>query len=537
MSKAALQPTTKLFPVLERWLSTIVLIVLNVATLPLLKVSLARLVDRLLYPYPNDGLEGTLLYEARLVWAGQPLYRPLSRHEFVSAPYPPIHAALMALFDQIGGPNPFWGGRLVSALAAFGIGLLIILIIWAVGRSWLAGVLGAAIFCSAPVVVLWSSRIKPDMLAICFATIGLLCALLATTANQQALNSGQSLPHIASDSRSFWKTRAWAWLTAAAIWFTIAFFTRQTTLMAAFAVSVALVLNDLIAWRRNQLIDQCWILPFQRRTVAFGVLLVGLMLSFWGLADLITAGQYTAHVWGLHRSEWWSLYLVQKYALRLMPYWPALLLVLPLLAWAIRNERARMLACYVLIAPITLLGAAEISANHNHLLESHLAIGLACGAAVAWAVSRSELRKRMILVRVAILVLFALQLWVAYQPQKIFEGEFKPSDSPQRFVNFIQQTPGEILADDVGLLIAGGKPVRYDDPSTMGPAARWGIWDQSGLVEEIAQHKFSAIMIRDDVENDPYDEVGRWTSEMRAAIRTYYVIKFRDRIRVYVPKQ
>ncbi len=534
MSKAALQPNTEALPLLERWLGAIVLVVLNIATLPLLNRSLDRLLDRLLYPYPNDGLEGTLLYEARLIQAGQPLYRPLSRHEFVSAPYPPIHTALVALLDQIAGPNPFWGGRLVSALAAFSIGLLIILIIWAVGRSWSAGFLGAAMFLSAPVVILWSSRIKPDMLAICFATIGLLCALLGTSANQSAANNRQS--HL----QPFWRTHAWWWLTAAAIWFAIAFFTRQTTLMAAFAVSIALVLNDLIAWRRKQLIDQCWILPLQKRTVAFGMLLVGLMLGFWGVADLITAGQFTAHVWGLHRSEWWSLYLVQKYALRLTPYWPALLLVLPLLAWAWRNARARILACYVLIAPITLLGAAEISANHNHLLESHLAIGLACGAAVAWAVSSKQfnlMRRATILPRLAILALFAFQLWVAYQPQKVFVGEFRPSDSPERFVVFIRNTPGEILADDVGLLIAGGKPVRYDDPSTMGPAARWGIWDQSGLLEEIAQRKFSAIMIRDDVENDPYDEVGRWTSEMRAAIRKHYVIKFRDRVRVYVPKQ
>lgn len=527
MSNVVSQSKIGLLPLLERWLMSAILVLLNIASLPLLHRSLNRLVDQLRRPYPNDGIEGTLLHEARLLWAGEPLYRPLTRYEFVSAPYPPVHPALIALFDQLGGPHPFWGARLVSALSTFALVLLIILIIWTVGRSWLASILGAAICFSAPVILLWGSRIKPDMLTLCFTSLGLLCALLGTSTGTWQLSTKHP---------PFWRTRAWWWLALAAVWFTIALFTRQTALMAALAVSVALVLNDLVAWRRKQLPDQYWMLPLQKRTVAFGLLLVGLMLGCWGLADLITAGQFTGHIWGLHRSEWWSLYLVQKYSLRLLPYWPALLLVLPLLTWALRSERARMLACYVLIAPISLLGAAEISANHNHLLETQLVISLACGVAVAWAARIQPQHPITSVARFSIVALFALQLWGAYQPQKVFQGEFRRGDTLERFVVFMQHTPGEILADDVGLLIAAGKPVRYDDPSTMGPAARWGIWDQSGLIEEIRQQKFSAIMIRDDVEQEPYDQVGRWTSEMRAAIRSQYVLKFNDRIRVYVPK-
>jgi hypothetical protein len=100
----------------------------------------------------------------------------------------------------------------------------------------------------------------------------------------------------------------------------------------------------------------------------------------------------------------------------------------------------------------------------------------------------------------------------------------------------MRHTPGEILADDVGLLLLAGKPVRYDDPSTQGPAAWSGVWDDSGLREEIAQGRFSAIMIPDDISEDPYDGIGRWTSQMRAAMRSRYKLAFRDSIFTYVPQ-
>src|SRR5215210_3506157 len=77
------------------------LALLALVTAPLLWRALARLMFLLSYPYPHDGLEGTLLHEARLLHAGVPLYQPLERFRFVSAPYPPLHPLLLGLFDQI----------------------------------------------------------------------------------------------------------------------------------------------------------------------------------------------------------------------------------------------------------------------------------------------------------------------------------------------------------------------------------------------------------------------------------------------------
>lgn len=577
------------------FLASGVLISMLLFSLPAVARSWGFLHALLVTPYPNDGLEGTLLHEARLLWAGEALYRPLTRYEFVSAPYPPLYTASMALFNQLQGPSVFWGGRLVSTLSAFGLCLAIILIVRVVGGSWLAGLIGASMFFMAPAVTLWATRIKPDMLAICLATWGLLAVIRGQGAGDQQpsrqqtadrrpggqgaggrgrgagdLEPGQELgdqqpsrPQTADTRPGEGRTvveqyggllaekRQTGWLIVGAILFTLAFFTRQTTGMAAVASGLGLLLNDILDYRRGSRASfiragmHC--LPLRQSSLMFGFVLGVLCLGGWWLADVITAGQYSAHVWGLHRSEWWSLYLVQKYTRQLYPYWSIVLLLIPLLIQTRHDPRARILSCYVLLAPITLIGAAEISAHHNHLLETILACSLVLGIALAWAArqgrglgSGGRGRKHdwiSIWSALPVLVLASGQIWLASQPHPFFKGELEPPDPPLRFVAFVANTPGEILADDVGLLLAGGKPVRYNDPSTMGPAARWGIWDQSGLLEEIAAKKFSAIMLRDDVEKDPYDDVGRWTREMRQAINTYYQIKFRDKIRVYVPKE
>lgn len=502
-------------------LGTLLLGLLSIAALPLLGSAIERLIWLLNYPYPTDGLEGTLLHEARLLWSGQPLYQPLALDSFVSAPYPPLHPLVVGFADQFAGPHVFWSARLVAVIATLVIAATIVVLARRVSRSWLAGWLGAAIFLSAPPVLLWGTRVKPDLFALQWTTLGLCFSI-------GALCSG----HAAERSQP--GDRSWRWLIPAVICFWLAFLTKQTAVMAPFAAGLALLIADVRSWRRAGPSGYIWRLPVRWRTAVFGLSYLGGALGILLLMDLITDGQFTAHISGLHRSEWWSMHLVRKYVRLLLPYWPLMLAGLAFIARAVRNDRALVPVCYGLVAPVTLMGAAEIGANHNHLLETILALSIVGGCAAGWAAHMANQRR----VAGALLALFAVQIFLAQQPQPWFVGELAPPDSPERFVNFIRNTPGEILADDVGLLLLAGKPIRYDDPSTMGPAAVSGVWDQSGLIDDIAQQRFSAIMIPEDVvaEPVPYDGVGRWTAEVRTAIREHYELKFRDRINTYAPK-
>ncbi|MBK9943740.1 MAG: glycosyltransferase family 39 protein [Kouleothrix sp.] len=484
-------------------------VLLVLAVLPLGWAALATLAQLLSYPYPHDGLEGTLLHEARLLWAGQPLYQPLERFRFVSAPYPPLHPLLLGLADTIAGPHVFWGGRLISLAAALGVLLLIVLMCRRTGAGWLGGIVGGAIMLSAPPLLLWATRIKPDLLALLWTTLGLY---LAT----HALAGPRAPPPL-------------RWLILAASCFALAFFTKQTAVAAPIATGVALLYDDLRHAGRRLL---PW-LPLSRCTLVFGATYAALALGAWLALDLFTGFQFSAHVWGLHRSEWWSAALLSKFVLLLLPYAPGAALALGMLLLAARDRRVLVVGCYALVVPITLLGAGETGANHNHLLESLLAISLAVGIAAgrlpSWLGRRTPLA-------LLVLLLLLAQVGLAYRPQEWYLGELRPAGTPERYLAFIRNTPGEILADDVGLLVAAGRPLRYDDPSTMGPAARSGVWDQGGLIDDIRARRFSAIMLPVNVANHRSDSTGRWTPEVLDAVREHYRLAFRDSIFTYVPK-
>ena len=338
-----------------------------------------------------------------------------------------------------------------------------------------------------------------------------------------------------------------------ALCFVLAFFTKQTDVMAPLGTGLALLIADLRAfYGAGERAGYIGRLPMRWRTLIYGLSYFAFALGIWALLDLVTAGQYSAHVWGLHRSEWWSAALLGKFVALLAPYLPAILLVLLVLIRAVRTRRALIPACYALVVPISLLGAGETGANHNHLLECLLALALTTGIAAGWmaellrsanvrefprtSTSHSSYLRYSWIFSGAILVLLATQIALAYRPQQWYIGELAPDDPPDRYLTFIRAAPGEVLADDVGLLYAAGRPLRYDDPSTMGPAANSGVWDQRGLLQEIAERRFSAILLPVNLDRSSVDATGRWTPEMLAAIHAHYKLAFRDTIFTYVPR-
>lgn len=516
----------------------LILLPFFVVALQLLQRAGYRLRALIIFPFPHDSLEGTLLYEARLLWSGHPLYQPLELYRFVSAPYPPLHSLLLGVADQIAGKHIFWGGRLLSLAAAIGISVLIVLLVWQSARSWAAGIIGAGLFLSAPPVLLWATRIKPDMTALFLTTLGLYCAARSLASEQElgGREPEQSLTPKAQSSARYLGAQILfdRWLLGALVCFVLAMFTKQTMVIAPFAAGLALLTADIRSFLSGRREGYVRFLPLRWRTLLFGLLYLGLILLIWLILDLITAGNYTGHVWGLHRSEWWSTYLLQKYVWLLAPYWPLMLIGAGVLVTACWQPRLHLFAWYLLFAPISLLGAAEAGANHNHLMETLLALTIGGGALLGTAVAA---RGRWLLLLLPLLVLFSVQLRLAFEPQPWFIGELKPPDPPERFLMFIQNTPGEVLADDVALLLQAGRDLRYNDPSTMGPAAMSGVWDQRGLLDDIAQKRFSAIMLPIDVCTDPFDVHGRWSIEAMRAVCEHYQLKFKDRIRVYVPKE
>lgn len=491
-------------------------------------------------PYPLDGLEGTLLHEAWLLRAGEALYQPLQLDRFVSSPYPPLHYAVLALFTQAdGSPHVFFAGRLVSLGAMLVATLALSLTVLRLSCSLTAAFLAMALWLAFAPVQLWATRIKPDPLALAFTALGLLAMTFVNrehgTHNTEH-RTDRLLPPV-----------------LAAFCFALACFTKQTAVAAPLAAGLALVVSGVVAVARSSRgsdekgwfdLPQLARHPAMRPALIFGGLYAGLVATTWLALDAVTGGQYTFHVWGLHRSEWWSAALLRKYVELLGPSWPLIVLgvgAMTLAVWrvfttpGVPSAAALLPACYLLVAPITLLGAGETGANHNHLLEIHLALVLAGTSILGWNTSNAK-RKTHNIRHSVLLALLLLQLWTLRERPAWYGGEFDLADTPARYVDFIRSQPGEVLADDVGLLVAAGRPLRYDDPSTMGPAISSGVWDQHTLLAEVAAQRFSAILMPFNASKDTVDVTGRWSPEFIATLREHYKALYRDRITTYVPK-
>ncbi|XSG76122.1 hypothetical protein ACP8Y2_03805 [Herpetosiphon llansteffanensis] len=437
---------------------------------------------------PDDGLEGTLLHEAQLIRRDRSLYRPIVAEEFISAPYTPLHPMLLS-FMPFDPERPFSAGRWVSLLSMLAIGLIMSLFVASNTRYWLLGLAIGACWLAFPPAQLWALRLKPDLFALSFTALGLLLA----------------------------SWREGRWFGWAAVCFGLAFLAKQTLAIAPLAVGLNLLLHD---WRK---------------ALKFGTLAILAAGLPYLTLDLVTDGWATRHIWGLHRSEWWSFDLMWKYVRLLGWSLPLFGLALVGLALQWRNYAMRQAGLYAVLAPISLYGAGEVGAHHNHLLETMLAWSLAGGLALGLLLELSwSKRGWWHVLTVATLSAGLLQGWLLRQTPSWYGGEFEINDLA-RFVPYIHSKPGNVLLDNPGLALAAGKPLIFDDPSTMGPAIESGVWPSHGLYESIRQRRWSLIMLPFNV-SDKRDATGRWTEESIRLIDQHYQLEFSDSIFSYVPK-
>lgn len=500
-------------------------------------------------PSPLDGQEGTLLSEARLLLAGEPLYQPLRPDQVIGAPYPPVHYLALAAVEAAFGvkdwqppvdlpldtplPAVFTAGRFVSLAAMLGVALLLGLSVWRLGGSPVVGLITATLWLAFPPVQLWATRIKPDPLALAATAGGLLAIAWYLRPRRSAARQAR-----AGD---------WLLLLAAAC-FTLAYFTKQTAVAAPIASGLTLLLLGIANptpastnrwnWLRRRI---------SRPLLVFSAAYLGLVSLTWLLLDLLSGGQFTYHVWGLHPPSWWYLSRFLNYATLLLPAWPLMLAALAggglALAGVLRGERRPdsglvFTTCYAALGTLTLLAAGVSGAHHNHLLEPFLALSLAGGTLAGRLVRGTRVAPQWrVPAGLAALALLLLQLGLFVERPAWYRGEFDMQrQDHERYIRLIISQPGEVLADHIGLLVAAGRTPRYNDPATMGPAVRSGLWDDRNLIAEIADRRFSLIILPFDAGATERDGSGRWNPAVIAAVDEHYRVLYRDTLFSYVPR-
>lgn len=438
------------------------------------------------WPYPMQGSESLIAWEASRLGRGEGLYvsNAPDRHSFVSGPYTPLYFAAVAATARL-TPDLYLGGRLI----ALGGWLLLLAVVAALvfaaaprRGGWVAAPFAALALALFWPGVIWAVRVKPTIPALALAALGLLIV-------QRTYRSPR---------------HAYLW---ALLPFIAAYFTKQTTLAAPAAAALFLLVHA--GWRAAA------------RFVAAGVVAGGVPFA---LLTLGTGGEFLRHIVTDRRLVWQGQLLRNFGGLFLRDYWP-------LLAAAIIAAVALLLARRPVVAPYYLLVAGALvitigveGADHDHLIELACACALAVGSGLAVSLAA---RSRLLPLAWALLPLLVAQAITGWTPDRWYDGELRvPDDAARRqldrIVLNIRNSPGDVLSEEIGLVMLAGKPVPYDDPQAMAALARVGRWDQRQLLDDLQRQRFGLVVLP----ANPRDEL--WTPEVLAAIRANYVLKFRD---------
>lgn len=506
------------------------------------------------YPYSRPGSEGLILYESLLLKRGGDIYAPITPERFISGPYPPVYywlaaATLPDKLPNFAGPAPplseFRGGRIISLLSTLFAAALIPLIVFVEAGyirrrqtallGALAGLIGGSLFLTLPQTIVWATRFRGDMLMIALTAAGLLC--IAAGIKHRA-PSGNVYAQEGATRPAF--PASWPLLALGAVFFAIAFFTKQTALAGPVATAAYLLLRD----RRTGL-KWCLLMAL---TVGLPFLLLDLVTGHWFYLKMVS--YHSLPLRGV------TLTRLLQFAF-LEDEWPLILLALGYAAYRLyevargfKSGEGRQLPSLIALFTVTtaafLPTGAVVGADHNHLLMPGLAVSLAAGAALAWAaVKVASGGKSLPVVGCAAVALLLTIVYatITSAPSTWYDPDLTvPAPDVQeqyrKIVQNVRQNPAALFfSDDPGILALAGKETPYDDPFTMTALAQGGRWDESAYRASLRQGKFGLLMLSCDAGTPQFCRADTFTLGVLDAIQAGYRVLFRDIIYTYAPKE
>jgi hypothetical protein len=401
--------------------------------------------------------------------------------------YMPVYYALLGLLIRLFGDSGYTLGRAVSLLATLvGAGALA----WSVRRittSWLFGMLAAGLLLTQNVtVLLWGSLERVDALALALTLVG-----LALFTHQRAL--------------------------AAAVVFLLAFFTKQTYVVAPIACAVAL-----------------W--PCRRELARFVVVLVGGAAVGLGVAQWLTGGWFWWHVVTSNANQPdLDTFAILAGSFLQFNGLPVLAALATFLLPVQPGERVWRL--YFIGSLLEVLTVAKLGASSNYWLETSAAIAALLSVA-AYCLSHERSTRLVAPVFLAGTLLIAVPAYQATATEiggdlfellrpptprylsLISDGGADPYRVDARLVEEIAREPGAVLTDNSGLAVAAGKRIEYEFQIFQLLRAE-GLWSEAPIVESIGERRFSLVALMHPLDTPVEDT--RWSTAIQSALRDNYV--------------
>lgn len=429
-----------------------------------------------LYPYPLDYTEGSVLYQVRLLAQGVQTYQPLEKDPQFIIAYPPVWSYLLAALYPLTGLG-LWPGRLLAILAAMVSAYLLGRMVVGETGDREGGLVSGLLFLSIPYVLATSSLNRSDAWA-------LLMSLLGVFAVWKVQGRGPGM-------------------VLSLLFFLLAGYTRQSNLLA----------GPLAAY------GWLFLRGERRRAVAWGLGLLAVVVgTFLALNAWTDGGLFFNTI--VAPADPYHPAVALAWVLRVVQGLPVLLgLAAFFFVLCLAERRVGVAWLYLLGAGATVLLTGKIGAHVNYLLEFSAALAWVAG--LVWARLKQEgfggpLVRALLAGLLAVQVLSCLatargllpKLW--HYGQKVQEG--------QTLERWIQGAGGPVLADAaLGYLVLAGQDPIWQ-PFEHAHLVRLGLWDQEPFLERIRRGEFALIVVQPDI------SAWSWSPEMLEAIEARYEV-------------
>lgn len=412
--------------------------------------------------------------------------RPFIYQDFAAQPYRvfaynPLYVYVSSVLRPLW--EPVWAsGRAVSVLSCVLVAVILYRIARRMGSSYPAALVMALGWLCLPVVFTYLCSMRPDLLALFWTALGL----------HWAVGPRGDEPYPA-------RRRA---ALAVGVCFALAFLTRQNFI---FAPAAYLAARCTQGGRRSE--------GFWAAGAAAAIALP--VMVFYQAA---TGGAYLDNVVVFNLQPYYPELVLRNLAGHLPMHWPVYLLAVAALPGLWREGSSRVLAVYLVLVLAEIAMAGRIGSDENYFLEPLL--GAYLGASVL--VCRiAATRGRMVWAFVAALLVSG----VPYHAQ-VRTSTLEASSRMERDLEpvraFVATIPGEVVSEEMGLLIAAGRRVPYQFFEATQLADR-GLFDDRPFLDRIRRQEFPLILVTTNLLRISRSQ--RFRPEFIAAVRSAYKLK------------
>lgn len=444
-----------------------------------------RAICAIKYPQPLDYGEGPILNQVRYLLQGRNYYKDINSPPYIIGNYPPVFNLLSLLLVPIFGVS-FATGRTIAFLAVIATAYVIYRIVFHFTSNKLVSFLSALFYLAIDYVYVWGIFMRIDTLSIFFNMLGIYWVI---------------------KYENDYKRLRWCIL-----FFLLALYTRQSMIAGTAGAYLYLLIKD----RKTAI-------RLISYTALYGI------LAFLFLTA-ITKGQFYLHVVKYNNNIFTLRQLLFFMSKELFTYTTFIIVsLIASIIWLWHREK-RIISLYFISAFLVQLTVGKVGSMLNYLIEPVGIMGIIVGIIIGETLKKKD---QLAFVGLAFLVLLQL-LNYRYGPNTLSWG-WRPSPPLVALDNYVEESKGLILAENLGILPAHNRDI-YFDPFIFTQLYYQGLWDQEKIIKDIREKKFDLIMLEFSLYYDHWSDSDRWTKEMKQAMyENYYLIDTQGHIRVYKP--